>query len=216
MLETKWTDIMRRRATLFMTGMCIIVQSSFLFPPQTTLAQGTFGATAQPETSDAGGWHELDVAARKAMNEGRLDEAQKLWEQAIKEAEGKGMMGPGVINCLCGLSLLNHKRKNFPESERLYELAMRNAEGVYGGTSPKFADLMPDLAWLYCSHGRNDQAEILFKRALNIIESSFGSNDSRVADSLITYAKFLRATGRATEAQDMEERARAINVKQQH
>lgn len=206
---------MRRRATLFVTWMCFFVQSSFLLPPQIALAQGTFGATSQPETSDAAGWYELDVAARKAMNEGRLDEAQKLWEQAIKEAEGKGMMGPGVINCLCGLSLLNHKRKNFPESERLYELAMRNAEGVYGGTSPKFADLMPDLAWLYCSHGRNDQAEILFKRALNIKESSFGSNDSRVADSLITYAKFLRAVGRTTEAQDMEERARSINLKQQ-
>ncbi len=199
-----------------MIGMCtLVVVPISVTPLPAAYAQGTFGATAEPESADAKTWHDLDVAARKAMNEGRMDEAEQLWQSALKEAETRGMMGPGVINCLCGLSLLNHKRKNYPESERLYELAMRNAEGVFGGTSTKFADLMPDLAWLYCSHGRNDQAEILFKRALNIKETAYGANDSRVADSLTTYAKFLRATGRTTEAQDLEERARSITVKHQ-
>ncbi len=218
MLETNSTRTTSKAfVALLLTGFILWALLEPILPLLSlpSFAQGTFGATAEPESAEAKGWHDMDVAARKAMSEGRMEEAQSLWEQAIKDAESKGMMGPGVINCLCGLSLLNHKRKNYPESERLYELAMRNAEGAFGGTSTKFADLMPDLAWLYCSHGRNDQAEILFKRALSIKEAAYGADDSRVADSLNTYAKFLRATGRTMEAQDLEERARSITVKKQ-
>jgi tetratricopeptide (TPR) repeat protein len=158
-------------------------------------------------------WGALETAARSELAHGDLDRAEADFKSALSIADQSGSIEPGVVNCLCGLSLVYHKRGNFPESERLYELAMRNMEALVGPTSPRFADWMPDLAWLYNEHGKPEKAEVLFKNALQIRKHSFGDNDPSVASLLMQYAKFLRANGRETEALSLETRAKSIYQK---
>ncbi len=54
---------------------------------------------------------------------------------------------------------------------------------------------------------------ILFKRALAIDEKVLGAEHPYVARILQNYAALLRQTGRSTEAENMEARAKAIRAK---
>jgi hypothetical protein len=84
---------------------------------------------------------------------------------------------------------------------------------LVGPTSTRFADWLPDLAFLYDAHGKPDKAEVLFKRNWRIKQDTYGANDVRVADAMEQYAKFLRKNSREAEASDVESRARTIRQK---
>jgi tetratricopeptide (TPR) repeat protein len=166
---------------------------------------------AQCQSTD---WTNLETSAQTALQQGDLDKAEANFKTALNLADRASAIEPGVVNSLCGLSLVNHKRGNFAESERLYELAMRDMEGLVGRTSVRFADWLPDLAWLYNEHGKAGKAEVLFKSALQIRETNLGDNAPSVGTLMSQYAKFLRENGRETEAIPLELRARSILQKQ--
>jgi len=160
-----------------------------------------------------GDWEQLNTEAQSAFDSGDLEGAESKWSEALKQAEASKAVEPGMVTCLCKLALVNDKRKNSFEAERLYELAMRTMEGLAGPKSTRFADWMPDLAWMYEGHGRPDKSEVLFKRALKIKEAAYGADDERVALVLDDYARFLRKENRGTEASVLEQRAKTIRVK---
>lgn len=155
-------------------------------------------------------WFVMDQKARKLLDEGQIDEAEREWKQAAVLAENSGQIEPGLVNCLVGLSLLYHKKGDVKESERVYEYAMRNMEGLVGRDSIRFAGFLPDLAWLYHEHNRNDQAEILFKQHLDMHEKQYGYYSEGVLNSLDHYSRYLKKTGRLSEASMLEVRSRSI------
>lgn len=170
-------------------------------------------ALAADENVPSPQWTELERSAAAAYKRGDLDEAERLWRDALKQADTDALIEPGTVNCLCGLAFVYDRRGNGAEAERLYELAMRNMEGLVGPQSTRFADWMPNLAFMYDAHGRPDRAEVLFKKALRIKERAYGADDVRVAEVLDQYARFLRKNGRATEANELLQRARSIREK---
>lgn len=85
-------------------------------------------------------------------------------------------------------------------------------EKVFGADHPSAASSLDNLAELYVSQGKYDQAEPLHRRALAIREKALGSNHPYLAQTLDAYADLLRKTNRATEASEMEARARAIRA----
>jgi hypothetical protein len=163
--------------------------------------------------TSAENWESHRDAAQKAFASCDFDRADNEWKEALTAAERSGQIEPGMVTCLVGLAFVQDKQGHAQESERLYELGMRNMEGLVGPASPRFADWMPSLAFLYDSHGKSDKAEILFKRALLIKTGAFGWNDARVAEVLEQYARFLRKNERQTEATDLELKARTIRQK---
>jgi len=164
------------------------------------------GAVAQTE------WFIFDQKARRALLDDDLTQSETLFKQAIQKAEQKGMYEPGVINSFCGLAFLYHKKSNAAECERVYEYAMRYLEGVSGGRdSSRFADFLPDLAWLYNAHGKPDKAEVLLKSASAIREKRFGEYSKQLEQSLNDYASFLRKNGRDTEARHLDARIKLIH-----
>ncbi len=68
-------------------------------------------------------------------------------------------------------------------------------------------------ALLYRTQGRYADAEPYHKRALAILEKALGTEHPNVATSLENYADLLRSTGRTSEADKMEARAKAIRDK---
>ena len=168
------------------------------------------GVCAQPAASD---WETAAAHAKQTFAAGNLAESEQDWRDAVTLAEQSGNIEPGVVTCLVGLSNVYEKRGNPAEAERLYELAMRNLEGLVGPTDPRFADWMPDLAVLYDAHGKPEKAEVLFKRALLLKQRAFGADDVRVAVVMEQYARFLRKNDRLTEATELETKARIIRQK---
>ena len=173
----------------------------------TKKATSSFGALPASTSGEAAsGWFDLDKKARQALDEGRVGEADQLFREAIKIAESKGEYDPGVVNSMIGLSLLNHKQGNTKESERLYEFAMRHMEGLGSRDSLAYTKWLPDLAWLYQEHGRPDQAEILHKQFLSVMEKAHGDRSRELLPGIDQYADFLRKNSRHSEASVLDSR----------
>jgi tetratricopeptide (TPR) repeat protein len=172
-----------------------------------------FGEIESTQAAGASAWWAKDNEARTAMKAGSLDEAKRSFEEAVSIAEKNANMDPGLVNSMAGLALLEHKRGNSFESERLYELAMRFEEGFAGASSEKFAAFLPDLAWLYHWHGKTAQAEILYRRAIATIESHSQEDDPKLCHFLKHYKAFLTACGRTSEAEKIAVRLKRIDGK---
>ncbi len=155
-------------------------------------------------------WFVHSLEARDALRNGQLEQANTMFRTSIAEAETAGALNPGVVNCLCGLSLLHDKEGKSAEAERLYELAMRTVEGLSGRNSIEFARLLPDLAWLYVAHGKPDKAEPILRQAVEIHKRSDGEVSLAYARSLEHYAEFLKTQNRRTESLDLIDRAQLI------
>ena len=69
-----------------------------------------------------------------------------------------------------------------------------------------------NLAALYKSQGKYEQAEPLYKRSLAIVEKALGPDHPNVATSLENLATLYRATKRDEEAEKLEQRATAIRT----
>jgi len=158
----------------------------------------------------ASGWQDMHAGASALLKEGRLQEAESQWKEAIVQAEADKQIDPGVVDCLIGLSGVSDKRGDIAESERLYELAMRTVEGVKGGDSAAYADRLPQLAALYRRHGKGWHSDLLFKRLVKIRENTKGKNSKETADALDMYSRFLVQEGRQAEATKVSERAHTI------
>lgn len=168
------------------------------------------------KASSSGGddeWLEMDNKARKLARDGDLSEAETLFNDALNRAQAKNHNEPGVLNSLLGLALVKEKLGNRAESERLYELGMRTAESLWGPADVRFAALMPDLAWLYHWHGKDDEAEVLFNRVLKTYEGAYGPDSAPVAGFLKDYHQYLEETSRVAEAQKVEHRLEHIKGK---
>ncbi len=74
------------------------------------------------------------------------------------------------------------------------------------------ATKLDNLALFCHDHGKYAEAEPLYQRALAIYEKALGSEHSHVAASLENYASLLRATGRVSEAAELEARAKATRA----
>lgn len=182
-----------------------------IYLPRGDGTKGTFGGVVPSGSLAQSEWFIYDQKARQAILDDNLSNAESLFKQAIQKAEAKAMYEPGVINSFCGLSFLYHKKSNNAESERVYEYAMRYLEGVSGGRdSARFADYLPDLAWLYNAHGKPDKAEVLLKSAIAIRERRFGEYSKELEKSLGDYAYFLRQNNRDTEARHLDARIKLI------
>jgi tetratricopeptide (TPR) repeat protein len=196
-----------------------------------TFSTQTLFPTSSSKDKDAASdedaaWKKLHKEAFEAYQKGDYDKAKEVWTKAIWEAEHStpAQIEPGVVNCLVGLAFMNDKQGNFAESERLYELAMRDLEGLAGRGSPKFADYMADLADLYQRHDRADQAEVTFRDMLKTREAKARETDNlksssdriesyqKHAEGLERYAQFLRRVSRNDEAVATENRAAAIRT----
>ena len=184
-----------------------------LFSGAALAVEVRFGEIAADQAGSAGAWWAKDHEARVFMRAGAYDDSKRAFEEAVALAEKNSCMDPGLVNSLAGLALLEHKRGNSFESERLYELAMRYEEGFAGATSEKFAAFLPDLAWLYHWHGNTAQAEILYKRAISTIEAHSEEDDPRICQFLYHYKAFLTACGRTSEAEKLAVRLRRIDGK---
>ena len=75
---------------------------------------------------------------------------------------------------------------------------------------PNVASALNNLAGVLEAMNRLDEAEPLFRRALAILEKSYGPDHPQVAFCLNNLAELLRATGRPSEAEPLFRRALAI------
>ena len=75
------------------------------------------------------------------------------------------------------------------------------------------AGSLNSLAGFYNDQGRFAEAELFYRRALDILEKALGPRHPEVAASLEGYAQVLRKLKRKAEASKLEDRAKALLAK---
>jgi esterase/lipase superfamily enzyme len=91
--------------------------------------------------------------------------------------------------------------------------ALQLAKFRYGPDHPNVGSALNDLAELYESLDRYDEAEPLYNRSLAIRDIALGPDHPDVAASLNSCAEFYRRQGRYAEAEVLHERSLAIRTK---
>ena len=74
--------------------------------------------------------------------------------------------------------------------------------------------LLAELADLHRCTGELAESELLYQRAIPVLEKSLGASDYSLAEALTSYSKVLRKLKRKKEASVLEERARLIREQQ--
>jgi tetratricopeptide (TPR) repeat protein len=158
-------------------------------------------------------WQDYDDAARQSFKRGDLAEAESDWRESLRLAELGSNVEPGMVTALTGLALVNEQQGHYSESERLYELAMRNLEQALGRQSAQFAAYMPNLGYVYQKHGKTQQAEDLFTEFLATTEKVYGKVSPEMANAFDAYAEYLKRAGRHVESANASQQARNIRSK---
>jgi tetratricopeptide (TPR) repeat protein len=145
------------------------------------------------------------------LDQGRLDEAERLSREALEIAERAQvpdrMMG-GLLNAR-GLHLLRVGR--YDESEPFLRRALALTEGSAGPDDPWLASgPLDSLAELCRLQGRLDESEQLHRRSLGILENASGPWHLHVALPLYGLAEIRLAQGNFDEAEALFKRALGI------
>ena len=225
-IDTKVTNIVRVEGGLFMKGSWIeswvvdrcgtIVTYSVWYTPDGK--GGTFFNVIPPPESKKASvqsafWARLNFDGQLAYGQGRYAEAEKLWFEALKEAEGFGPQSPRLATSLYNLGELYRAQRRHGDAEPLLKQALTIREKVLGPQHLDLGQSLNGLAALYYGQEKYAEAEPLLKRSLSIRERALGPEHPEVTTTLENYAALLRKMNREAEAIPLEDRAKTIRAK---
>ncbi len=105
-----------------------------------------------------------------------------------------------------------YQQADYAEAEKLLLAALKEAE-KFGDQDPRLATSLNNLAVLYRTQGKYEQAEPLSQRALAIVEKALGPDHPDVATSLNNLAVLYKTQSRYAQAEPLYQRSLAIREK---
>jgi len=137
--------------------------------------------------------------------------AEPLYQRALAIAErGFGREHPNVGAVVINLAGLYADEKKYEAAEPLYKRALAIYEKAFGPDDPRIAERVVDLAELYLDQGNSAAAGPLYKRAIAIVEKNLGPNHPDLAASLLNLALLYENQGNHAAAEPLNRRARDI------
>jgi tetratricopeptide (TPR) repeat protein len=125
-------------------------------------------------------WSLNDAGLLMAM-EGRLEIAQALFERALKSIEGSfGLMHPARGTLLHNLGDVLLRRRD-PAAVDRYRESASVFETAAGASHPRFACVLNSWAIALASLGREEEAEVLYRRSIRIYEELETDNQRKRA-----------------------------------
>jgi tetratricopeptide (TPR) repeat protein len=170
-----------------------------------------FGAFSFPAVScdikseHAERWNELNGAGEEAYGANDLAKAQRLFEQALGEAD-KQHLEIERASTLNDLGLVYRLKKDYGKSEAALKEALSIRERRLGTDANCTGVTLNNLAELYFDQGRLELAETSYKRALKSTEHS-GSDPLHTANVLNNLGAFYYSQDRLDDAEPYLRRA---------
>ena len=141
-------------------------------------------------------------------DQGRYNEAEKLYERALTGNEEKlGATHPDTLRTVVNLAIVYRNQGRYDEAEKLYERALTGNEEKLGATHPDTLRTVENLANVYRNQGRYDEAEKLYERALTGREEKLGATHPDTLGTVENLAIVYSSQGRYDEAEKLYERA---------
>jgi tetratricopeptide (TPR) repeat protein len=170
------------------------------------------GAAARAQ--DAVLWRKCAEGAKRAYQVKDYDQAEKLLQWALQEAEKFGAADPRLAVTLHNLANLYATQARYADAEPLYQRALGILEKARGPEHPEVAMALVGLADFYAAQAKYANAEPPYQRAVAALEKTLGPDHKLVAVALERYARLLHKTNRDAEAGPLEARAQTIRAKQ--
>jgi len=158
----------------------------------------------------AGTLYRLAILRRQ---QGEFAEAEQLYRRALEIREREqGPNHPDVALVLNNLAALEAARGNYDAAQPLLERALAIRQTALGEDDVLTAESLNNLALLHAALGDAAAAEPLYRRALSILEKTGTARGDELARVLDNYAALLHETGRDTDAEALEARARVMRA----
>lgn len=131
------------------------------------------------------------------------DMTEQQWLAKLNQAEhASGVDKTNYAEMLFAVGNFYHKQKNSEREQAMYDRAMKLFEKNPGKNSDMLRFYSDQLARVYASNGKYDQAESLFKRSIALGEALPGKDNTYVVPhSLAGLADVYVAQGRFAEAE---------------
>ena len=134
---------------------------------------------------------------------GKLEEAEALLRRAVEAYNKQPSLILFSIVALETLASLLNRRKEYEESEALLHYVWETKESFFGMNHPDTLKALNNLGSVFMCSGKYEQAETLFRRALELSEEALGTNNnSTTTESLGNLATALQKNGKFEEAED--------------
>jgi tetratricopeptide (TPR) repeat protein len=124
-------------------------------------------------------WRSLVDQAEQARGEGRLDEAETLYQRVLEEAGEPERPSLLLARAVDGLADLCRAEQRLDEAETLYLRAATMWEPLLGADQPRLATTLHNLGLVYLELGKLDEAEPALRRALAIWEATLGAESEQ-------------------------------------
>lgn len=163
----------------------------------------------RPETARA-----LNNLGLVYRNRKQPDLAEDSFRRALAIREKVlGPSDPDVAVTLNNLAVLLQERKRWSEAESMLQRSLAILEAAYGPQHPYVAATLNNLGVLYAQQKKSATAEPFFRRALSIALRMLPPGNPSLNAYRLTFAQFLRRTGRKKEAARLEKVARSEQAK---
>ncbi len=129
-------------------------------------------------------WEEKNRAGEKAFQEGKLADANRLFLEALQEAQAFGQKDLRLAPIYNNLALIAFVRNNYIASESMYEKAIAVVEGARGPEDPLLLPILENLTRLYVKQWSFNQAIQTSQRICAIREKKPGPDSPETALSL--------------------------------
>jgi tetratricopeptide (TPR) repeat protein len=155
-------------------------------------------------------WQTWREGGLKALQEGRLEEAERLLIAALEQAEKYGKEDLRVADAANDLAVVYATAGRNKEAELLFHRALVIGEKGLGTDHPGVGATVQNLGILYATQQQFDDAEPLLQRALAINMKQFGVNHARTALTLKTLSSFYAIQGQLSEAEQLIQKSLSI------
>ncbi|HEY9683768.1 MAG TPA: tetratricopeptide repeat protein [Oculatellaceae cyanobacterium] len=190
---------LRRQSLQFVFALTTFVVSAFSF------------AYAEPTASDA--WTTKEESAEKAFIDGKYENADKLWKDALAEAEKFGTDDLKVAQTLNQMTHLFIKQGRYEEALPSLNRALTIRRKKLGEANILTAETLGNLALVDEKLGKDEDAEKLYKEVLEIKEKKLGDNSPSVAITKTNLANLYAEMRNCSEAKTLYLQALAIDEK---
>jgi tetratricopeptide (TPR) repeat protein len=166
-----------------------------------TLAVGAGEWRLDRETSAQ--WRALDDEAKRLLQEGRMDLAERYMRRALDAAMRLPGEDPRKAAALNNLGYVLAKRGAFEAAAEAYENSLAMREAVLGPADPATAQVAADLGQVRLTQGDHDAAAHLLARAFTARERLYGPEHpltKRTHAGLVRALLLSGQTDKATEA----------------
>jgi tetratricopeptide (TPR) repeat protein len=147
--------------------------------------------------------HDLFNQANCYSEQGRHEEAKRLYKRALAIREQEGPNHPDTATILNGLANVYQEQRKYGQAKQLYKRALAIYERELGPEHLDTARTLYNLANVYKNQGKYGKAEPWYKRALAICEQELGPEHSETTTILNNLANLYFDHGKHEKAEQL-------------